>query len=76
LDILAWVAIYGITGWLRSDDFYSAPFQLFLVELLQVAVIVQALFIIGGYDRQTEELYQRILEKVASGPEGSTLRSR
>jgi exopolysaccharide biosynthesis polyprenyl glycosylphosphotransferase len=53
-DTLSWVAIYGITGWLRGDVFYSTPLGLFLVELLQVAVIVQALFIIGGYNRQTD----------------------
>jgi exopolysaccharide biosynthesis polyprenyl glycosylphosphotransferase len=54
MDTLGWIAIYGITGWLRGDDFFSSPFQLVLVELLQLAVIVQALFIIGGYYRQTE----------------------
>lgn len=53
-DTLSWVAIYGITGWLRGDEFYSTPFGLFLVELLQLAVIVQALFIIGGYDGHME----------------------
>jgi exopolysaccharide biosynthesis polyprenyl glycosylphosphotransferase len=54
LDTIGWIAIYGIIGWLRGDGFYSSPFQLFLVELLQLAIIVQSFFIIGGYDRQTE----------------------
>jgi exopolysaccharide biosynthesis polyprenyl glycosylphosphotransferase len=54
LDALSWAAIYGITGWLRGDEFYSSPFQLFLVELLELAVIVQTLFIIGGYDRRID----------------------
>jgi exopolysaccharide biosynthesis polyprenyl glycosylphosphotransferase len=54
LDTLAWVAIYGVTGWLRGDEFHSSPFQLFLVEALELAVIVQTLFIIGGYDRRID----------------------
>jgi exopolysaccharide biosynthesis polyprenyl glycosylphosphotransferase len=54
LDVLTWAAIYGMIAWLRGDEFYSAPTQLFMVESLQLIVIVQALFIIGGYNRQTE----------------------
>src|SRR3954470_12367770 len=55
LDILSWAAIYGLTGWARGDEFYSTPAQLFMVEGLQLIVIIQVLFIIGGYDRQTEK---------------------
>src|SRR4051812_46486494 len=54
LDVLTWVGVYGIIGVLKGDEFYSGPVQLFLVELLQLAVICQAFFIIGGYDRRTE----------------------
>src|SRR4051794_4313586 len=50
-DVLTWVAIYGVIGVLKGDEFYSGPVQLSLVELLQLAVICQAFFIIGGYDR-------------------------
>jgi exopolysaccharide biosynthesis polyprenyl glycosylphosphotransferase len=53
-DLLGWAAIYGAIGLLKGDEFYSGPFQLFLVELLQLAVICQAFFIIGGYDGQTQ----------------------
>src|SRR5438309_2851179 len=54
-DILCWIAIYSVASFLRREG-YSAdtPLQVFLVELLQLAVIVAALFIIGGYDRHTE----------------------
>jgi exopolysaccharide biosynthesis polyprenyl glycosylphosphotransferase len=53
-DILGWVGLYGLISALRGDQFFSSPFQLVLVELLQLVVIVQTLFIIGGYDRQTD----------------------
>ncbi len=40
---------------MKGDDFYSSAFQLFLVELLQLVVIVQAIFVVGGYDHQIEK---------------------
>jgi hypothetical protein len=39
---------------LRGNGFYSTPLQFFLVDVLSLAVIIQALFIIGGYDRNTQ----------------------
>src|SRR4051812_7515698 len=54
LDAVVWVATYSLIGWIRGDEFFNTPFQLFLIELLQLAVIVQTLFIIGGYDRQVD----------------------
>src|SRR6266545_2775341 len=55
LDIASWIAIYGIVGWLRYDAFYATPFQFFVIDLIQLAVIVQALYFIGGYDRAVEK---------------------
>src|SRR4051812_20275516 len=53
-DAVAWIATYSLIGWIRGDQFFNTPFQLFLIELLQLGVIVQTLFIIGGYDRQID----------------------
>src|SRR5467141_898350 len=55
LDMASWIAIYGIVGWLRYDAFYATPFQFFIIDLIQLAVIVQALYFIGGYDRAVEK---------------------
>jgi len=55
LDIASWIAIYGIVGWLRYDAFYATPFQFFIIDLIQLAVIVQALYFIGGYDLAVEK---------------------
>ena len=55
LDMASWIAIYGIVGWLRYDAFYATPFQFFVIDLIQLAVIVQALYFIGGYDRAVEK---------------------
>src|SRR5438876_9779840 len=54
-DSLSWFAIYSVARFLRREG-YSAetPLQFFLVDVLQLAVIVAAFFIIGGYDRHTE----------------------
>jgi exopolysaccharide biosynthesis polyprenyl glycosylphosphotransferase len=54
LDVFVWIAIYAGAGRLKGDEFYATPSQLLLVALLQLGVIVQALFIIGGYDGHTE----------------------
>lgn len=54
LDVTAWLLIYGFTGLVRGDAFYGSPFVFFVVDLLQLTVIVSALFTIGGYDRNTE----------------------
>src|SRR5437867_7779746 len=54
-DVLWWLAIYSMASFLRREGFSPAtPFGVFLVEMVQLAVIVAALFIIGGYDRHTE----------------------
>src|SRR6266700_2854673 len=54
LDVSSWVLIYGTISFLRGDVFYSTPLQFFLIDVLQLVVIVQAIFIVGGYSRATE----------------------
>jgi exopolysaccharide biosynthesis polyprenyl glycosylphosphotransferase len=55
LDIVTWMALYGTASYLRDHDAaFSGPFQFAVVEIIQLAVIVQALFIIGGYNSRTE----------------------
>src|SRR2546423_10148210 len=54
IDIVSWILIYGVTTYLRSDNFLVGPFEFFLVDIVQLAVICQALFMIGGYDRNND----------------------
>src|SRR5580765_52681 len=56
LDVVTWLAIYRLAGWFRYDAFYATPFQFFIVNLIQLGVIVAALYFIGGYDRTVEKL--------------------
>jgi exopolysaccharide biosynthesis polyprenyl glycosylphosphotransferase len=56
LDVVIWVAIYRIAGWFRYDAFYATPFQFFVINLIQLGVIVTALYFVGGYDRTVEKL--------------------
>src|SRR4029079_13253302 len=56
LDVVSWLAIYRVAGWLRYDAFYATPFQFFVVNLIQLSVIVAALYFVGGYDRSVEKL--------------------
>ncbi len=56
LDVGIWVAIYRIVGWFRHDAFYATPFQFFIINLIQLGVIVAALYFVGGYDRTVEKL--------------------
>jgi exopolysaccharide biosynthesis polyprenyl glycosylphosphotransferase len=54
LDIFIWMAIYGMASYLRHDTAFSGSFQFAVIEIIQLLVIVQALFIIGGYSPRTE----------------------
>jgi exopolysaccharide biosynthesis polyprenyl glycosylphosphotransferase len=54
LDVVSWILIYGVTCFLRRDIFFIGPFEFVLVDVVQLFVIIQALYIIGGYDRKTE----------------------
>jgi exopolysaccharide biosynthesis polyprenyl glycosylphosphotransferase len=56
LDVASWLAIYRILGWFRYDAFYATPFQFFIINFIQLGVIVVALYFIGGYDRTVEKL--------------------
>src|SRR5437016_4386676 len=53
-DMVCWVALYGIVGYVRRDQFFVSPFEFVLVDCVVLAVILQALYIIGGYNRSTE----------------------
>jgi exopolysaccharide biosynthesis polyprenyl glycosylphosphotransferase len=56
LDVVTWLAIYRLVGWLRYDAFYATPFQFFVINLIQLGIIVAALYFVGGYDRTVEKL--------------------
>src|SRR4051812_39395399 len=56
LDVVSWLAIYRVAGWLRYDAFYATPFQFFIIDSIQLGVIVTALYFVGGYDRTVEKL--------------------
>src|ERR1700745_2609137 len=53
-DIMCWVLLYGMVGYVRRDQFFVSPFEFVLVDCVVLAVIVQALYIVGGYNRNTE----------------------
>src|SRR5438046_6066909 len=53
-DILCWVVLYGIVGYIRRDQFFVSPFEFVLVDCVVLAVILQAIYIVGGYSRNTE----------------------
>jgi len=53
-DVVCWVGIYGFASFIRHDAFYSSSFEYGIIDIIQLAVIVQALFIIGGYSHRTD----------------------
>src|SRR5438128_7243243 len=53
-DTACWVVLYGIVGYVRRDQFFVSPFEFLVVDCVVLAVILQALYIIGGYNRNTE----------------------
>jgi exopolysaccharide biosynthesis polyprenyl glycosylphosphotransferase len=53
-DIICWFTIYGVLGFLRHDALFSSGFGFAVIDAIQMAVIVQALFIIGGYSSRVE----------------------
>ncbi|HEV2804410.1 MAG TPA: sugar transferase [Chthoniobacterales bacterium] len=55
LDVLGWILIYGTISYLRRDLFFVGPFEFLLVDVIQVVVLCQALFMIGGYDRNIDK---------------------
>jgi exopolysaccharide biosynthesis polyprenyl glycosylphosphotransferase len=72
LDVVSWLAIYRVAGWFRYDAFYATPFQFFVINFIQLGVIVAALYFVGGYDRTVEKLTlgyaaEHILAIIAAG---------
>ena len=55
LDVVSWILIYGVISYLRSDNFLVGPFEFLLVDVIQLVVICQALYMIGGYDRNNDK---------------------
>jgi exopolysaccharide biosynthesis polyprenyl glycosylphosphotransferase len=53
-DTVCWVMLYGMVGYIRRDQFFVSPFEFVLVDCVVLAVILQALYVIGGYNRNTE----------------------
>jgi len=53
-DVTCWIGLYGLVAYLRRDIFFVGPFEFVLVDGVVLIVIVQALYIIGGYNRNTE----------------------
>lgn len=56
LDIALWIGLYSFLSFLRHDAYFSSSFERAVIDVIQLAVIVQCLFIIGGYNSRTETL--------------------
>ncbi|MEY2544392.1 MAG: hypothetical protein QOE81_1853 [Verrucomicrobiota bacterium] len=53
-DLVCWVSLYAFVGYMRRDAFFVSPIEFVLVDCITLIVIVQALYIVGGYSRNTE----------------------
>src|SRR5437588_5693812 len=53
-DVVCWVLLYGFVGYVRRDAFFVTPFEFVLVDCVSLLVLLQALYIVGGYNRNTE----------------------
>jgi exopolysaccharide biosynthesis polyprenyl glycosylphosphotransferase len=78
LDAASWIAIYRVVGWFRYDAFYATPLQFFIISVIQLAVIVAALYFVGGYDRTVEKLTlgyaaEHVLAVTAAAPVSAML---
>src|SRR5437868_6595292 len=54
LDIVCWVSLYTLLISARHDIYFTGRIEYVVVYLVQLAVIIQSLFIIGGYNARTE----------------------
>src|SRR5205823_6506999 len=54
LDVICWIGLYGFLSYLRHDAYFSSGLERGAVTLLQLFVIIQCLFIVGGYSWRTE----------------------
>ncbi len=55
LDVVAWLTIYSVVGALRGDVGFGEEPAFVNVDLLGLGAIVLTLFVIGGYDRRTDQ---------------------
>ncbi len=55
LDLGAWLAITKGVGLIRLDAFSTTPSQFLFLNLIELVVVGQALYIIGGYDRKVDQ---------------------
>ena len=53
-DVVGWFVIYGVLGFIRHDALFSSGFEFAVIDFIQLAVIIQAIFIIGGYSSRVE----------------------
>src|SRR6266404_9357159 len=53
-DMVCWVLLYGVVGYVRRDAFFVSAFEFVLVDCISLLVLLQALYIVGGYSRNTE----------------------
>ena len=53
-DVIAWMGIYGLLGYLRHDALFSSGFEFAVLDMIQLAIIFQALYVIGGYSSRVE----------------------
>ena len=53
-DVVCWVFLYAFVGYMRRDLFFVSAIEFVLVDCITLIVIVQALYIVGGYNRNTE----------------------
>jgi exopolysaccharide biosynthesis polyprenyl glycosylphosphotransferase len=54
LDICCWLLTYGTISFLRYGSFFSQGLDFIFLNALHLAVILQAIFVVGGYGRNTE----------------------
>jgi len=53
-DVVCWILLYGLVGYVRRDAFFVGAFEFVLVDCVSLLVLLQALYIVGGYSRNTE----------------------
>ena len=55
MDIVSWIVLYGAISYIRRDGFYTTRLEFLIIDLIQLTVIMQALYIVGGYDRNVDK---------------------
>src|SRR5437763_6406345 len=54
LDVCCWLLTYSTIAFLREGSFFSRPPDFILLNAVQLAIILQAIFVVGGYGRNTD----------------------